>query len=611
MIVICFAGAVSGSAQPAKKESARPAEKDVLTANNQQAAIARLFGIVNELKGALDKPAAALLQSEIADILWRFDEPAARVVFRLAFDSVRHMETANASSIDAEAKKQALSQARRRLNAVKTILKRYGLHDRKGAESWLQELENDLQVEQKNSTRSSRISVEQGELLAEMAISVVADNPKEAQRLGALALTAESIPPAFSRLLMAFRTVDKTISDALFRQALFSMRANGFRYDSTLITLTNYGFFANGSALPDVASSDVSLLTQYFLDSADAHLALLRRGALNTDERMSLGNLFSFLSSRALSIVASNSPTKLTLLQSNLAEIARGLTIEQRQQAETLASLAKRSQATDENDSDVASQIRRAEQEKNTAARDTLFRNLVLQLMRAQPEQALEVARKIDDSELRSQSEDDVYLILLENAFRSGSNDNARNVALKINDTAARARWLAEIAVKSSSRSGNSVGGADSLSEAYAIAAKSDNTAAKLDALLFIAQQFLTLDRDRGFDVLSEALKTANRIDPKTQTSVKTTAPTIRVMTFTVVNGKERSAALRPTLDSVDFNEIGAFAETDYFQTSSLGDSLKDHLLRSKYFIALARSILGVPRQGPAYERTLGDVISN
>ena len=67
----------------------------------------------------------------------------------------------------------------------------------------------------------------------------------------------------------------------------------------------------------------------------------------------------------------------------------------------------------------------------------------------------------------------------------------------------------------------------------------------------------------------------------------------------------------RPTLNSIDFNQLSAFAERDYLRTSGLGDDLKDHLLRAKYFIALARTILHLPRQGAGYQRTLEEMLAN
>jgi hypothetical protein len=597
--------------QSSNSPGSSPADK--ANSNHEEEAIARLFAMIDELKSEPDTPAAALLQSEIADVLWRSDEPAARAIFRAAFDSVTQLKIDSSSSLDAEAKRLALREGRRRANAIKTILKRYGFHDQKGAENWLQDLENRLQDEKKNSARGSRMSVEQAELIGEIAVGLVRQDPKEAARLGALSLTAESIPTSFSRLMIALRSVDQTLSDELFRQALLTMRANGLRYDSTLVSLANYEFFANGRPFqPGTSGGEIGLLIQYFVDAAGAQLALLQGGALTPEQQASLGSLYSFLNSRALPIVALNAPAKLTLLQSNLAEIARGLTPEQRQQAERAASFHRQPDAG-ENDSDVDAQIRRAEQEKDVDTRDYLFRDLVVQLMRGLPEKALEVARKIDDLELRAQSEDDVYLVMLEDAFRSNSNETAKSVALKINDKASQARWLAEIAVRrprSKSKPFDEAAATASLSEAYTIAMKSDNDAAKVDALMFIAQQFLQFNRDRGFEIVSDALKIANRVDPKPRTPFKAKGPGGGIISMTVVNGKERSTVFRPTLQSITFNEIADFAKTDYLQATGLGDNLTSHLLRAKYFIAIGRSILGVPREGPAYELTLEDLLN-
>ncbi|HYW69749.1 MAG TPA: hypothetical protein VE961_01865, partial [Pyrinomonadaceae bacterium] len=578
--------------------------------DNKPAAIARLFGVVNELKSEPDATGAALLQSEVADVLWRFDEPGARVIFRTAFDSVRQIK-ANGSSLDEEAKAQALRDARGRANAIKTILKRYGLHDRKGAETWLQDLENDQQAEQKNSTSRSRMSLAQAELLAEIGAGLARQDAREALRLGLLSLNAESIPPGFTQLLMSLRSADKSLGDALFRQALATMRSNGLQYDNTLVGLTNYQFFANARPFPDATSEDVALITQYFVDAAAAQVAQLRGGPPGSDEQDSLGRLYGFLYSRALPIITLNSPAKLTLMQTNLAELERAVTAEQRQQVDTQASLTHDPSGPGDNDADIESRIRRAEQEKNADVRDLKFRTLAINLMRTQPEKALEIAHKVADLELRAQTEDDVYLVMMADAFRSGPDEVARGLALKINDKATGARWLAEIAARRSGSRSKSIDPANAtaqLSEAYTLAMKTDNDAAKVDALLFIAQQFLKFDRDRGFEILSEAIKTANRVEPRPPAKIKA-APVSGVVTITVVNGKDRSTTLRPTMRLLDFNEVAEFAQTDYVQASGMGDSLKDHLLRAKYYIAVSRSILGVSREGPAYELSLEDVL--
>ncbi len=603
-------GTVSGQQIKKSGETVTPTA-NTRVAGNQDEIIGRLLGIVNELKNESDKTTASLLQAEIADILWKFDEAAARSIFRLAFDAARKISTDD-SSKDPKARSEAASQSRRRAAAIKTILKQYGFHDKKGAEVWLQEFESELKDDRTAPSTGKTISQQQAELVADLAVGLVSQDPKEAQQLGLLSLSAEDIPSAFGRLLMALRGQNKALSDVLYRQAILVMRTSGFNYNSAVVSLTNYEFFSDGRPFPDASSADVDLMTQYFADAASMQATRARSGNAHTsDEQALMGQFYGFLISRAMAIVARNSPDKVALLQSNVSELAQGISVDQRQQADTLASLAdQRTALLNGNDGDIESRIHRAEQEKNSSTRNFLLRNLVIQLMRRDPEQALEVTKKIDDVDLRAQAEDDVYLVLLQNAFRGASYDEAKRLALRLNDINRRAQWLAQVATQVSSRTKDRAEAIDLLSDAYSIAAKGDNTAAKLEVLLSIAKEFVLLDRERGFDILSEAAETANRLkkpEPKTNTF---SGPMLKVITMTVVNGKEVSTDDTVTLDSIDFNQITPFTERDYLRTSLVGDNLKDRSLRAKYFIALARSVLHVPRQGPGYERTLEDILS-
>lgn len=615
LIAVCGLPCAIVLGQQPKKNQAEASIEVTKALADQQEAIGQLFRVVNDLKSESDKPAAALLQAEVADVLWQFDEPAARSTFRLAFDTVRQTSLNNSSSLDAKAKSEATSQSRRRLSVLRTILKRYGFHDRKSAEAWLQDFENEIEAERKTSENGNKMSQERAELLAELALDAVSRDPKEALRVGLLSLTAEEIPSAFDRLLIALRDRDKSLSDVLFRQAVATMTARGFNYQSArLWALTNYAFFSDGRPFPDVSRADVALLLQYFVEAASAQAARWRNGiAAAAAEQTELMRFYSFLTDRVMPIVALNSPDSLALLQNNTGELFQRLGPEQRQQAQTLASLSEqRSSPPDGNNPDIDSRIHRAEQEKNSATRNLLLRNLVLSLMRSDPEQALEVAQKIDDAEVRGQTEDDVYLVLMQQAFRGRSYEEARKLALKMNDHDSRARWLAEIASQVSSHSKDRAEATNLLSEAYSMAAKSDNTPGKLQALLLIANSFVRIDQERGFDILSDAVDTTNRLDAKAQSKPKyPPGPFIKVISITMVDGKEVSTADRPTLNSIDFNQISAFAERDYLRTSALGGVIKDHFFRAKYFIALARSILHVPRQGQGYERTLEDIISN
>lgn len=603
VIALCCCYAVTIVGQQPKKKTEKPPAEDTKIAQRQEL-IGRLVSIANELKSEADKPGAALLQSEVADVIWRFDEPAARSIFRLAFDTVRQEIT--------DSGKDSLSQSRQRTSAIRVILKRYGSHDRKGANAWLQEFENDINLKQTNSANSIRMSPEQAELLTDLALGMVSQNPSEAQRLGSLSLSAERIPSGFGRLLMALRDRDKALSDVLFRQAFLSMRSNGFAYDPALTSLTNYAFFSNGTRFPDISPLDAGLIIQYFVDAAGAQAARARSGSVrNSDEQSSLGSFYNLLNNRVLRIVALNAPEKSAFLQSNIADIAQALSLDQKRQAEMLASLSQQnSNESVGSESDTESRIRRAEQEKNITTRDFLFRSLAIQLMRSEPERALEVSRKIDDLELRAQTEDDVNLVLMQKAFGSGAGPEAKTLALKFNDLTRRARWLVRIAGKLP-RSKDHAETAQLLSQAHSIAAKSENTPVKVEVLLLIAKEFVRIDQERGFEVLSEAVSTTNRLEKVPAKANKFAVPVMKVISMTVVDGQEVSTDDRVTPESIDFNQVDAFVERDYLRTNFLGNDIKDRFLRSKYFIALARSVLQIPRHGPGYEKTLDDLISN
>ena len=610
VILVCCCSVTIFGQQAQKKTANLPAEDSKIA--QKQELIGRLVSIANELKSEADKPNAALLQSEVADVLWRFDEPAARSIFRLAFDTVRQDITNNSSSSAAKPGRDSLTQSQQRTSAIRVILQRFGLHDRKGADAWLREFENDVKSGSTNSNNNFRISPEQADLLADIAAGMVFQDAKEAQRLGSLSLSAARMPSGFTRLLMGLRDKDKALSDILLRQALLSMRSNGFAYDPVLISISNYVFFSNATPLPDVSSADIALTIQYFVDAAGAQAAQSRSGTVRASNDPTALSLYSFLRNRVLPIVARNAPDKSVLFQSSLASFAEALTLEQRRQAEILASLGQpNSVRSSGDDSDIESLLRRAEQEKDVAARDLLFRSLVMQLIQDEPERALDVARKIADQQLRAQTEDDVYLVLMQKAFVFGSETEAMTLALKFNDLPRRARWLAQIAGSKMRRSKDRIETLELLSQAHAIAAKGDDTPVKLEVLLFIAKEFVRFDQDRGFEILSEALSLTNRLEKAPSQSKKSTISPLRLIRITVIDGEEVSTDDRVTIDSIDFNQVSAFVERDYLRTSYLGSDIKDRFFRSKYFIALARSVLQVPRQGAGYERTLESLLSN
>src|SRR4029079_4087060 len=137
------------------------------------------------------------------------------------------------------------------------------------------------------------------------------------------------------------------------------------------------------------------------------------------------------------------------------------------------------------------------------------------------------------------QTEDEVLLVLLQKAFATRSYDEAKDFALKFNDRLSQARWLAQIAAKLSRPSPDQSEASNLLSRAYSIASKADNGPAKVEVLLLIAKEYAGLDQERGFEILSEALNTANRVEKTASQTEKPAAPSLRIISVTMIDGQE------------------------------------------------------------------------
>jgi hypothetical protein len=87
--------------------------------------------------------------------------------------------------------------------------------------------------------------------------------------------------------------------------------------------------------------------------------------------------------------------------------------------------------------------------------------------------------------------------------------------------------------------------------------------------------------------------------------------PVMRVISVTMVDGQEVVGNERATMESINFTQIASFVDRDFVRTNLLGNNLNDRLLRTKYLIAVARSVLRIPRQGSGYERSIEDILSN
>lgn len=547
---------------------------------DQQDALELLKTLARNLKSEPDKLSAAILQAQIADVLWQFDLAFAKAAFRWSF------EAASRPAPDELNESARAVYLTRQASSIREVLTHIGTHDRGQAEALLKS----LQEEKVSTSISIRHDNVHSELLVQVALGLAATNPEQALQLGLHSLSGTHISPDFGRLLFAFNNINKSLGDRLFRAALLTLRRKEFVYDSALISLVNYLFESNGRPYPDTSVADAQLLANYLVDAAWRQAR--GDGAAGLPEASAM--FYSLVQVRGLAIVSRYAPERFPELQGQMRELASGLTVAQTQRT-TLMQTTQQQQTTiaGRNTYDIDEQIERATKEKDPDVRDALLNSVAHALMREDSGRALKVAALIEAAEVRSEAENDIYLTLVQKLINAGSYDEARKTAGKFDRPELQAKVLTELANKVLSVR-NTTLALELLSEATDIALKADITPDRVNLLLTISQQFSKFDSIRGFETLGNALKTINQLKPE-ETPVRSalTKPRpLRIKTYTVLNGNEFSSSDRASAEAINFNQIAPFVTQDYIQTRLLGNKLEQSLWRTKFLTAVGRAML-------------------
>jgi hypothetical protein len=382
------------------------------------------------------------------------------------------------------------------------------------------------------------------------------------------------------------------LADDVFRAAIATLRRNNYVYDPAIIVLANYLFTSNGELYSTSNLADAQLLANYYVDAA-----WKQPGGDGSPASPSSASFYVTLELRALPIVARYVPSRLPELRGQMTRIASGLTAEQLQRTDILrATQQHESTVASRNNYTIDEQIERAEKEKVPEVRDALFLSIVNGLMREDADRALTLVMKIEDEKTRTSTEDDIYLIKIQQLLRVSAQSvaEARKVSLQFNNQVFRAKVLVQLAAKIWSTNKDQAQATELITEALTATAKADDIADKVLAQLQAAEQFAKFDSIRAFETLGTAIATMNRI--KTEKDVAASAiakrPLLRVVNVTVVNGVEMSTGNDATLDTIDFREVGSLAVQDYMQTRLLASKLDQPLQRAKYLAAVAVSVL-------------------
>lgn len=569
---LCVAAAAQGGSGPkrkggvAKPRAGSPREVPTL---EQQYALAVLEQLLSSSKEFEDDQLKIRTQVQVADILWPYDEPRARGIFKDAFGATASakLEKGKESTPPASLPGGAAPLMALQGEVLSVVARR----DPDLAESLIGSLKDARGEDDATNPDNAERGVGSG-LYLESALSIAETNPRRAVRLAEAGLEG-GLDPSVVRVLYALRRTSPAQADALYKSVLATARRREGYTAVNITILASYalpefstaGSAYGGDTLP-VAGAEAQAagpLAVEFLNFAfDTYMSLAfppPAAATGAEARpASVPNPIDYITGqRLLPFFTRYLPEKAVLFRGALEAIA--VRLKQNSLMETVSNLTQ-SGSTD----DIAKQ---AEAATDSFQHDLLYFRAALSASGAgEFQRALSLAEKISAEDFRDELESNVRFSASTDSLGKGEIDESLSYAKEISDVRRRALLLAKIARALLDRQ-DILRASEVLSEAEKTIGKGKDGMEKAQALLIITEVKIRLDPTQGFESMEATVKAFNEADaapaPKSDA-----APGIGSMMKTMLAGMFR-------LGSPDFApSFSLLAATDFNRAIQLAQKL-------------------------------------
>ena len=193
-------------------------------------------------------------------------------------------------------------------------------------------------------------------------------------------------------------------------------------------------------------------------------------------------------------------------------------------------------------------------------------------------------AAKIDDVALRVKLLSSIYFSRAQRALKEKRINEARRLAAKVDELDERAYIYSQIATESLKQTRNDAQARELLEDVLDAVAKAANTEIKARAQVAVAYLYSSFDQSRAIAILSEAVKTINRVE-----SIDLSSDSV----YKRIEGKAFARYYR--VQSPGFSPEVAFREigkVDFDGTLYLASNLSDKSLRAMTTIAITERCL-------------------
>lgn len=499
--------AIGQETKPAKKLESGPAT-DKKEISPEKRALAMLESVLQATAGFQDAALRSKIQSEAADLLWRFDQPRARRLYEESYQAIDGIKPTNDLRISSD----FLPGFKGRLRG--DILKTLSQHDRDFADK-LVKSPTESKGDKPSASHATRcvgcgFQIESVIQTLHLAVDAAPTDPERAVRLAKEALS-RSINSLIYSVLQVLRRRNPELADELFLSAITSARQHAIYLSDGANFLALYIFpdFGAGTKVratppppvPDKIKPElIEQFLSFFADAAEKEARMLQsRGPDPEDSQIKRRvSLDFFLGELMLPYFERYMPDRVAAVRVNINEIVGALP----------AGEAKPYLDDFKRESRPSDLTEKAEGQTNSERQQDYYLQAAFQAnARREYDDALAIAGKITDQTVRSFVESEVRYQLAIGTLRKGDVSAAYKLTQEIADPAKRGSLLAQMVLIN--REGLPRP-AQILAEAEQTLFAAVNGTEKASEMLRLVSVASKIDPVRGFDDLKAAVGVLN-----------------------------------------------------------------------------------------------------
>jgi len=594
-------------------KGAKLAEADPAAVERRNVAVSLLTSLADDARSFRDQKLRARVLARTADALWTTETERARELFRRAWDAAEAGDAETARLAAEDARKQQLSGVvvRRsgrdmRLEVLRIVAKR----DRKLADEFLAKMEEAAEREAKEAAADANrtkpddpwgASAAQSKRLALARSFLQEGDVERAMQFAAPVLGQVNRDVIF--FLSELRRKNAAAADAAFANLLARTDGDANADANTVSGLSSYAFTpllymtfskdggsnANQSGPSSPAPDLAPTLRAAFFRTATA---VLMRPLLPPDQDTTTSGRFGkyMVIKRLMPLYEQYEPEQAALLRTHLTALAAGL---------PEPDIAQGNRAIDrgivpyEPEKDALNTMqKRLDRAKTSEERDGIYADVAVALAGKGDPQGRDLASKIEDSELRNKTLAYIDFQLLNDAVRKKEVSELLRIAKTGELTHIQRAWGYVQAARLTSTTDSARAG-DYLQEGAAEARRIDGSDPdRARALIAVATGFAKIDRERAWEVISEAVKAANGVQG-----------------FTGDDGvlgallRTKGMVVNTNSSVEEFNVAGVFqalTTEDMYRSIELAKTFNSEAARANATIAAARAVLEPPKKQSA-----------